>query len=291
MQKFLIWIILSALVAGCTRNQEWETSQMMQGDSDNTWTWNALTRGDTEAIRDRVLENPDYIHERDSDGDTPLLNAVAFGDLELVRFLLQRGADPNVEVDDGYTCLLTAIESDADESTSIVDELIRANADIHAMGINGWTPLHMAAAYGHLEKARLLINAGADVNRRREIDASETPLMEAAMMGQPATVRLLLAHGANPSMRDTIFNRTPLEIAENAARGPDPNVVKHLENENIQIDVDEIFGDMDLPADQLNMLRETMRDVDMTQEYIGSSNELAEKGNHAEVIRILTEHR
>jgi len=33
------------------------------------------------------------------------------------------------------------------------------------------------------------------------------PLMEAAFTGQPSTVRLLLAHGANPSMRDTITER------------------------------------------------------------------------------------
>jgi len=86
-----------------------------------------------------------------------------------------------------------------------------------------------------------LIDAGADVNRRKEIDASETPLMEAAFTGQPSTVRRLLAHGADPSMRDTINKRTPLEIAEAAAKGPDPDVVNYLRNENIQIDVDELF--------------------------------------------------
>jgi hypothetical protein len=62
-------------------------------------------------------------------------------------------------------------------------------------------------------------------------------------------------------------------------------------NENIQIDVDELFGDMDLPADQLQLMKQTMKDVDMTQSYIDNSNELVKTGNHAEVIRILTEHR
>jgi ankyrin repeat protein len=264
---------------------------MVPRNADNTWTSDALQRGDTDAIRNKVRANSSYIHERDFVGDTPLLSAIGFADLELVRFLLKHGADPNVEVDDGYTCLLTAIESDADESAPIVAELVRAGADIHATGTNGWTPLHMAAARGQVEKARLLIDAGADVNRRKEIDASETPLMEAAFTGQPSTVRLLLAHGADPSMRDTINNRTPLEIAEDAAKGPDPDVVNYLKNENIQIDVDELFGDIDLPADQLEMMKQTMKDVDMTQSYIDNSNELVKTGNHAEVIRILTEHR
>ena len=264
---------------------------MVSPNAKNTWTSDALQRGDIDAIHERVVKDSSYVHQRDYVGDTPLLAAIAFGNLELMRFLLKHGADPNVEVDDGYTCLLTAIESDEDESSAIVGELIRAGADIHAIGTNGWTPLHMAAARGQIEKTRLLIDAGADVNRRKEIDASETPLMEAAFTGQPTTVRLLFAHGADPSIRDTIDNQTPLEIAEDAAKGPDPDVVKHIKYEDIPADVDELLGDMDLPDDQLEMMKQAMRDFDMTQSYIDSSNELVKKGNHAEVIRILAEHR
>ncbi len=263
---------------------------MVPHNRDNTWTSDALQRGDVDAVRERVLENSSYIHERDYVGDTPLLTAIACGELELVRFLLKHGADPNVEVDDGYTCLLSAIESDADESTSMVAELIRAGTDIHAMGTNGWTPLHMAAARGQVEKARLLIDAGADVNRRKQIDGSDTPLMEAAFTGQPATVSLLLDHGADPSMHDTINNRTPLEIAQDVTKGPDPDVVNYLKNEAIDIDVDELFGDMDLPVDQLEMIRHSMHDIDVTQNYIDNSNELIKTGNHTEVIRLLTAH-
>jgi ankyrin repeat protein len=256
---------------------------------DNTWTSDALQRGDVDAIRDRVVGEPGYIHERDFVGDTPLLNAIAFGNLDLVRFLLEHGADPNVRVDDGYTCLLTAIESETVDSREVVAELIRVGADIHAAGTNGWTPLHMAAARGHVEKARILIGAGADVNLRTEIDALETPLMEAAFTGQPAMVRLLLQHGADPSMRDSIHNRTPLEIAQYVAKGPDPEVIDYLEIENLQVDVDELFGDMDLPADQMEMMKQAMKEVDMAQQYIDSSSELVRSGRHAEVIRILSE--
>jgi ankyrin repeat protein len=290
MRTFATCVLSFALFAGCTNNSR-PHAQLVPRNSDNTWTSDALQRGDIAAIQKRVLDNSNYIHERDYVGDTPLLGAIAFDSLELVRFLLEHGADPNIEVDDGYTCLLTAIESDAEESIPIVAELIRAGADIHVTGTNGWTPLHMAAARGHVEKARLLLNAGADVNRRKDIDASETPLMEAAFTGQPSTIALLLEHGADPTMRDTINDRTPLEIAENAAKGPDPDVVNYLANENIQIDVDELFGDMDLPADQLEMMKQTMKEVDMTQSYVDNSNELVKTGNHAEVIRILTEHR
>lgn len=150
-----------------------------------------------------------------------MLNAIAFENLELVRFLVERGADPNVEVDDGYTCLLTAIESDATESTLIVAELIRA--------------------------------------------------------------------GADPTMRETVQNRTPLEIASYVAKGPDPNVVEYLKRENIRIDIDRLFGDMDLPAEELDSMKRQFGATDMSQIYFNNSKELVKTGNHVEVIRILKE--
>lgn len=115
--------------------------------------------------------------------------------------------------------------------------------------------------------------------------------MEAAFTGQPSTLLVLLEHGADPSMRDTVRNRTPLEIAQDVVKGPDPSVVAYLRNENTSIDVDELLGDMDLPTDSLHLMKQMMKNVDMAQRYIDHSNELVKKGNPVEVIRILTEHR
>jgi len=219
MRTFITCFLSFALVAGCTNSSGPDVSQLMPRNADNTWTSDALQRGDSDAIRDKARENSSYIHERDFVGDTPLLTAIAFADLDLVQFLLRHGADPNVEVNDGYTCLLTAIESDADESTPIVAELIRAGADIHAIGTNGWTPLHMAAARGQVEKARLLIDAGADVNRRKEIDASETPVNGSGLHGTTVDGSPVACARRQP-VHARHNNRTPLEIAEDAAKGP-----------------------------------------------------------------------
>ena len=262
----------------------------MAQEANETWTSEALERGDVDAIKQRVLANREYIHEHDSYGDTPLLTAIGFDNLELVQFLLDNGADPNIAVDDGYTCLLTAIESDSPDSTSLVDSLIKAGADIHETGTNGWTPLHMASARGHIEIARSLILNGARVNQPKEIDGSETPLMEAASTGQSELVRLLLDNGADASMRDTVNNRTPLEIARYVADGPDPDVYSFLKEEKIEVNANEIFADMDVPPEQLAEMKRAVQNLDMAENYLENCKSLIEFGNHTEVIEILTEH-
>ena len=271
----------------CTRTDD---ESPMTRNPDDTWTSDALQNGDIAAIRDRVRTDPTYLGQRDYIGNTPLLTAIGFGIPELVAYLLEQGSDPNVLVDDGYTCLLTAVESEAPQSVEIVAHLIKAGADIHHAGTNGWTALHMAAARGHPAKTQLLIDAGADVNCRTNIDGDVTPLMEAASVGRPDTVRLLLKHGADASLRDIIHNRNALEMAEYAAAGPDPNVYKFLKEEQITVDVDELFNDLDVPAEQLESLKEIVRDLDMAETYVENVKDIVASGDHAEVIRILTEH-
>jgi hypothetical protein len=255
----------------------------------DTWTLDALERADPGAVMQRVREDPAYLSSRDVVGHTPLLTAVAFNDTDLVEFLLCHGADPNVDVDDGYTALLLAIESEDPASVDIVSRLIAAGADVHRPGINGWTPLHMAAARGQLEKARLLLDAGARVDQRKGIDAGETPLMEAAYLGRPALVQLLLDHGADPTMRDTINNRTPLEIARYAAKGPDPGVLNHFEQQDYGPTHGTILEGLDIPTEGREWIERLMADIDMAQMYRDASEKIAREGNHDEVIRLLTE--
>ena len=58
----------------------------MTRNADDQWTSDALQRGDLEAIRQRVLAEPDYLERRDFVGDTPLRSVIGYGNLELVEF-------------------------------------------------------------------------------------------------------------------------------------------------------------------------------------------------------------
>ena len=82
----------------------------------------------------------------------------------------------------------------------------------------GWTPLHYAARQGHLEIARALLDAGADVNHVSDGDRS-TPLLVAAINGHYDLAMELLANGADPNL-ESAAGATPLYATINVYWAP-----------------------------------------------------------------------
>ncbi|CAG0919803.1 unnamed protein product [Notodromas monacha] len=81
---------------------------------------------------------------------------------------------------------------------------------VNARDYSNYTPLHDAAVRGHDEIVKILLENKAEVDARGGV-YNGTALMEAASDGRESTVELLLAHGADPCLRDASGN-TPLEI-------------------------------------------------------------------------------
>jgi uncharacterized protein len=92
------------------------------------------------------------------------------------------------------------IEAATAGDDAAVERLLSAGvpADALESPSMGYTPLMFAARFGHLDVARRLIDAGA--NLRAVARGSGTPLACAADGGQPEMIRLLLAHGAEPNV-------------------------------------------------------------------------------------------
>lgn len=102
-----------------------------------------------------------------------LIRAIDKRDVELVQDLLDHGANPNVEDPLGWTPLCDAVsvaepgdEPERREYPELVGALLRAGADPNGRMVGGETPLEMAIAAAHPRSARLLIDAGADLEQR-----------------------------------------------------------------------------------------------------------------------------
>jgi len=114
-------------------------------------------------------------------GQTGLYIASYQGYTEIVRTLVDRGADLHAKCDD------------SDENYEDLD-----NLDL--------TPLHVAVAAGRSEVAGMLLEHGADVNRRDDLGRSPLHIASCRPYNDPSgvapgIVRLLLDHGSNPNAR------------------------------------------------------------------------------------------
>lgn len=154
--------------------------------------------------------------EVDENGTTALYRAAVHGSTEIVRLLLEHGADPNrasAPIEEGLPLCAAACWN----HTGVVAALLAAGADPdlpeppHSEQTGpGTPPLMWAVGNGHRETVDLLLAAGADP------DIAGTPLTSAARGGRLGIVRSLLAHGADPTRTDS-DGRTPAQRAAELA--------------------------------------------------------------------------
>ena len=131
--------------------------------------------------------------DKAADGVTPLVNAIFKPtSLPIVRLLLQRGADPNVNFEspaDGQMSTplyeATLLLNDGEGVPEVVKLLVEKGADVNTL-----LPLYVASSKGHTEVVQFLLEAGADPN-------ADTALCSAAYGGHEKIVKLLIEAGAN----------------------------------------------------------------------------------------------
>jgi ankyrin repeat protein len=123
-------------------------------------------------------------------GKTQLLTACCNGQIDVIRMLLDNGADVD-QNDEGSTPLFAACENGHVDAARL---LLDKGADVNRAKENGSTPLFIACEEGHVDAARLLLEKGADVNQATE--NGQTPLYMACWNGHVDVARLLLAKGA-----------------------------------------------------------------------------------------------
>jgi ankyrin len=167
------------------------------------------------------------VESPNADGQTALMVVARTGRVDAARLLLKYGAKVNaVERWRGQTALMWAV---AQKQPAMVAELVNAGADVNARStVNNWerqvtaepraiyrpagglTPLLYAGREGCVECARLLVDAGAEINLADPEKIS--PLLMAVMNGQWDTAQYLIKKGANPNQWD-FWGRAPLYAA------------------------------------------------------------------------------
>jgi ankyrin repeat protein len=123
---------------------------------------------------------------------TPLGGASATGHIEIVKLLIQNGADVNAGCQFDRTALMQACDYG---NIEIVKLLIQNGAEINATAFMGSTALMDACNSGNLEIVKILLDNGALVKVKDNF--LETALKNAIRKGHIEIVNLLLQHGAN----------------------------------------------------------------------------------------------
>lgn len=159
--------------AGAVRRLRWER---------------ALWAGDVDETLDLLGdEHPDAVHIEPT-GEVLIHAAIGITSPDVLRLLIERGADVNYPADDGFPALVNAIThyDEPARRLEVVRLLLDAGADVHRRGYNHWTPLHTAALTGDADLIEALLDAGADPEATTIIDDDFTPEEEAYHLGVPA---------------------------------------------------------------------------------------------------------
>jgi uncharacterized protein len=149
--------------------------------------------------------------------------AAAIGDAAALRGHLEAGGVVDTLADDGFTALHLACFFDRDE---VVRLLLDSGADPNVTAANGsdLRPVHSAVAAHASGLVAMLLAAGADPDPRQK--GGFTPLHAAALHGDDAIVDLLLAAGADPAIVDDEGK----SAADHARGGGHALLVKKLED-------------------------------------------------------------
>ena len=137
------------------------------------------------------------LEKKDSNGETPLINAAFRGQKEAVLWLLKEGADPNAQDHEGFNPLQSAITANKDYSPFL------HITDLNHQNHKGWTVLSMAIFFKNQQAFKDLIDIKSlRLNLRNEL--GNTPLLEASSVDDVFYVKALLEKGAH---LDQTFNK------------------------------------------------------------------------------------
>ncbi|XP_076285931.1 transient receptor potential cation channel subfamily A member 1-like [Lasioglossum baleicum] len=133
------------------------------------------------------------VNVKDSQGETPIVNAIQNRDKKMIELLLTNGVD----IKEDPKVLRAAVENG---NLKIVEDILMEGADVNMLliansSIGRFLPLHKAVMQRQLEMANVLIKYGANVNAKDSDGA--TPIFYAINKMDTEMIELLLINGAD----------------------------------------------------------------------------------------------
>ncbi|MFI5160988.1 MAG: ankyrin repeat domain-containing protein [Sphingobacteriales bacterium] len=123
--------------------------------------------GKFDVVAHLLYTHADAVNDYADDGFTPLGLACYFGQFEVARYLVLKGADVNLPSDNGFR-VFPIHSAAAGNYNDIARMLIDNGANVNVKQQAGATPLHSAAQNGNLELLIMLLENGADTEVRME---------------------------------------------------------------------------------------------------------------------------
>ena len=135
----------------------------------------ACAAGLIEQVQLMLQQKPEVLHELSSHGFYPIGIAAHFGKEDIVRLLLRLGADPNASSQNGYQVypIHAALGNQHD---LIAKMLIEAGAEVNVLQSSRISPLHFAAQQGNVEMIIILLEHGADITVTNDLGQTASDL-------------------------------------------------------------------------------------------------------------------
>jgi uncharacterized protein len=150
--------------------------------------FNPIKENDFKNVSALITKNPSLLKERSKQGLSPLMYAAYMERAEIVALL----RDASMTLDFFEACIVG--------DTPTVQRYLTRGQDVNARAADGFTPLGLAVFFRQPATARVLIEAGADINAKADNTFQVAPIHASVARSDLATLQLLLLRGANPNL-------------------------------------------------------------------------------------------